>query len=48
VVVAVTAAQFGVAYLPPVQDILGTAPLPLLDGLLIVGSGAAFFALMRD
>jgi calcium-translocating P-type ATPase len=47
VVVAVTAAQFAVTYLPPLQDILGTEPVPLLDGLLIVGIGAAFFALIE-
>jgi magnesium-transporting ATPase (P-type) len=47
VVVAVTAAQFGVTYLPPLQDILGTEPVPLLDGLLIVGIGVAFFALIE-
>jgi calcium-translocating P-type ATPase len=47
VVVAVTAAQFGVTYLSPLQDILGTEAVPLLDGLLIVGIGVAFFALIE-
>ena len=47
VVLGVTAAQFGVTYLPPLQTILGTAPVPLFDGLLIVGIGAAFFALIE-
>jgi magnesium-transporting ATPase (P-type) len=47
VVVAVTAAQLAVTYLPPLQRILGTEPVPLLDGLLIVGIGVAFFALIE-
>jgi magnesium-transporting ATPase (P-type) len=47
VVIAVTAAQFDVTYLPPLQAMLGTAPVPLFDGLLIVGIGAAFFALIE-
>jgi calcium-translocating P-type ATPase len=47
VVIAVTAAQFAVTYLPPLQAMLGTAPVPLFDGLLIVGIGAAFFALIE-
>ncbi|MDP3196673.1 HAD-IC family P-type ATPase [Tabrizicola sp.] len=47
VVVVVTAAQFAVTYLAPLQVVLGTAPVPLFDGLLIVGIGAAFFALIE-
>jgi calcium-translocating P-type ATPase len=47
VVVAVTAAQFAVTYLPPLQAVLGTAPVPLFDGFLIVAIGAAFFALIE-
>lgn len=47
VVTIVTAAQFAVTYLPPLQAVLGTAPVPLFDGLLIVGIGAAFFALLE-
>jgi hypothetical protein len=27
--------------------LLGTAPVPVVDGLLIVGIGAAFFALIE-
>ena len=46
-VIAVTAAQFAITYLPPLQDIFGTAGVPLLDGLLIVGVGAVFFALIE-
>ena len=47
VVAAVTAAQFAVTYLPPLQRLLGTEPVPLRDGLLIVGVGAAFFAIIE-
>jgi calcium-translocating P-type ATPase len=47
VVVAITAAQFAVTYLPPLQAILGTEPVALSDGLLIMGVGAAFFAVIE-
>ena len=44
---AVTAAQFAVTYLPPLQAMLGTEPVPFLDGLVIVGTGAVFFAIIE-
>jgi calcium-translocating P-type ATPase len=47
VVIAITAAQFAVTYLAPIQGVLGTAPVPVFDGLLIVGIGAVFFALIE-
>lgn len=47
VVIIITAAQFAVTYLPPLQAVLGTSPVPLMDGLLIVAIGAAFFALIE-
>lgn len=47
VVIAVTAAQFAVTYFPPLQTILGTEPVSLMDGLLIVATGAVFFALLE-
>jgi calcium-translocating P-type ATPase len=47
VVIVITAAQFAVTYLPPLQAILGTKAVPLADGLLIVGVGAAFFAIIE-
>jgi len=47
VVIVVAAAQLAVTYLPPFQAILGTEPVPLAEGLLIVGIGAAFFALIE-
>ena len=46
-VIAVTAAQFAVTYLPPLQTILGTRPVPLADGVLIVSIGIAFFAIIE-
>ncbi len=47
VVLIITAAQFAVTYLPPLQAVLGTSPVLLVDGLLIVAVGAAFFALIE-
>ncbi len=47
VVLVITAAQFAVTYLPPLQAVLGTSPVPLMDGLLMVAIGAAFFALIE-
>lgn len=47
VVLVVTAAQFAVTYLPPLQSMLGTQQVPLADGVLIVAVGAAFFALIE-
>ncbi len=47
VVILVTAAQFAVTYLPPLQAVLGTRAVPLADGLLIVAIGAAFFAIIE-
>ncbi len=47
VVIVITAAQFAVTYLPSLQAILRTESVPLADGLLIVGIGAAFFAIIE-
>jgi magnesium-transporting ATPase (P-type) len=46
-VVVVTAAQFAITYLPPMQAVFGTQAVPLRDGLLIVAVGAVFFALIE-
>ena len=46
-VITVTAAQFAVTYLPPLQAVFGTQAVPLLDGLLIVAIGVVFFALIE-
>lgn len=47
VVIAVTAAQFAVTYLPFLQTGLGTRPVPLADGLLIIAVGVAFFVIIE-
>ena len=46
-VAAVTAAQFAITYLPPLQLLLGTAAVPVADGLLIVLVGVMFFAIIE-
>jgi len=46
-VIAVTAAQFALTYLPPMQSVFGTASVPAHDGLLLVGVGAVFFAILE-
>lgn len=47
VVLAITIAQFAVTYLPPLQAMLGTQSVPLFEGLLIVGVGAVFLAIIE-
>ena len=47
VVLTITAAQFAVTYLGPLQSLLGTEAIPFWDGVLIVGIGIAFFALIE-
>ena len=46
-VATVTAAQFIITYAPPLQGIFGTQPVPLLDGVLIVATGVALFAIIE-
>ena len=46
-VIAVTTAQFALTYLPPMQSVFGTASIPALDGFLLVGVGAVFFAILE-
>ena len=46
-VIAVTAAQFAVTYVPPMQQVFGTTAVPLLDGFLLVGIGVVFFAIIE-
>lgn len=46
-VITVTAAQFAVTYVPPLQRVFGTRSVPFADGLLIVGIGVVFFALVE-
>lgn len=47
VVIAITAAQFAVTYVPFLQSVLGTHAVSLADGLLIVAIGVAFLALLE-
>jgi magnesium-transporting ATPase (P-type) len=47
VVIIITAAQFAVTYLPALQALLGTAPVPKTEGLLILAVGIAFFAFLE-
>ena len=46
-VLAVTAAQFAVTYLPPLQAVFGTEPVAIFDGVLIVAVGVALFAVIE-
>lgn len=46
-VLSVMGAQLGVTYLPPLQVVFGTEPVPLGAGLLILGIGVVFFALIE-
>ena len=47
VVIVITLAQVAVTYLPVLQGVLGTRPVPLMDGVLIVAVGIAFFAIIE-
>jgi magnesium-transporting ATPase (P-type) len=46
-VVAVTAAQFAITYIPPLRLVFDTRPVSFVDGLLIVGVGVALFAIIE-
>lgn len=46
-VIAVTIAQFVITYLPPLQALFATVTVPFLDGLIIVGVGVVFFAIIE-
>ena len=46
-VIAVTAAQFAITYLPPLQAVFATEAVPLFDGMLIVGVGIVLFAVIE-
>lgn len=47
VVIAITVAQFAITYLPPLQRIFATEAIPFWYGVLIVGIGAALFAIIE-
>ena len=46
-VIIITVAQFAITYLPPLQAVFGTEPVPFLDGLVIIGVGVVFFAVLE-
>ncbi|MDX1433307.1 MAG: HAD-IC family P-type ATPase [Gammaproteobacteria bacterium] len=46
-VLAVTAAQFAITYVSPLQVVFGTQAVPIRDGLLVVSLGVVFFALVE-
>jgi magnesium-transporting ATPase (P-type) len=46
-VVTATLLQFAITYLPPMQALFGTRPVPLADGVVIVGIGVVFFAMVE-
>lgn len=46
-VAIITAAQFSITCLPSLQGVFETQPVPLLDGLLIVGVGVTLFAIIE-
>jgi calcium-translocating P-type ATPase len=47
VVLVISSVQVAVTYLPALQTVLGTESVPLADGVLIIGIGMAFFALIE-
>jgi magnesium-transporting ATPase (P-type) len=47
VVVIITLAQFAITYLPPLQAIFATVSIPFWDGVLVIGIGAALFAIIE-
>jgi magnesium-transporting ATPase (P-type) len=46
-VISVTAAQFAITFLPPLQQVFSTRAVPFLDGVLIVAIGVALFAIVE-
>jgi magnesium-transporting ATPase (P-type) len=46
-VIVITVAQFAITYLPFLQAVFATEPIPFWDGLLIVGVGVALFAIVE-
>ncbi|WP_273859892.1 cation-transporting P-type ATPase [Photobacterium sp. GSS17] len=46
-IVCVTAAQFSMTYLPPLQALFATEAVPFWDGVIIVVVGVVFFAIIE-
>jgi magnesium-transporting ATPase (P-type) len=47
VVGVIVVAQLTITYLPPLQAVFSTAPIPLWDGVLIIGIGMALFTIIE-
>lgn len=43
----VTAAQFAITYIPPLQRVFGTEAVPLFEGFLVVALGVVLFAVIE-
>lgn len=43
----ITAAQFAITYLPPLQQLFDTAAVPFVDGLIVVAVGVLLFAIIE-
>ncbi|WP_210644450.1 cation-transporting P-type ATPase [Pseudomonas sp. Tri1] len=46
-VITVTLSQLAITYAPTLQKVFATQPVPFMDGLLVIGIGVAFFALIE-
>ncbi|TRG13763.1 hypothetical protein FG711_023825, partial [Salmonella enterica subsp. enterica serovar Agona] len=46
-IIVVTVAQFAITYFPPLQTVFVTESVPFGDGVLIVLTGATFFAVIE-
>jgi len=46
-VIAITAAQFAITYISPLQKVFETRPVPLFDGVLIFSLGVLLFAVLE-
>lgn len=46
-VASVTAAQFAITYLPPMQSLFATVPVSFTDGVIIVAVGVVLFAIIE-
>jgi magnesium-transporting ATPase (P-type) len=46
-VAIVTIAQFAITYLPSLQPVFKTAPVPFFDGVLIVGVGVVLLLIIE-
>lgn len=47
VIVVITLAQFAITYLPPLQAIFATEPIPFREGVLVVGVGLVLFIILE-